>query len=386
MNEIKKCSIAGIAFTCDVTAYEELNNYLKSLEQAYQSSADGREIIADIEARIAELILSAQDADKVVSTPLIRNIINQLGSAEDITDDADKDLDPDTSSRIARRLYRSMEGAKLGGVCMGLAKYFNVQPVWLRLALFIPLLLGILCSGTPLRVLLTPMMLNLWLVAIVCYMILWFSLPTARTARQKLEMEGRPITARSVAAATAQGDVDQRAKPVVADAVTLIGRLVIFLVKFFAVCLTIGLVLVAGILIVTFFAVLITNNEFAWLPWSLSDFSIWYPLLSVLIILMPIVVLIHLLMCLVSSRNPSGRALLIMAIVWFLEIGALGALIYSDRDELRTLHEEIQATEHDDEAELNALKHQLNFNNDFEFSIREDEGGFEIHAKTQSPS
>ena len=35
--------------------------YLESLKRSYKDSADGAEIVADIEARIAELILSAQD-------------------------------------------------------------------------------------------------------------------------------------------------------------------------------------------------------------------------------------------------------------------------------------------------------------------------------------
>ena len=64
MNEVKKCSISGVAFTLDIDAYEELECYLESLRQAYKNSPDGTEIVADIEARIAELILSAQDGGR----------------------------------------------------------------------------------------------------------------------------------------------------------------------------------------------------------------------------------------------------------------------------------------------------------------------------------
>ncbi|MBQ7297359.1 MAG: hypothetical protein IJW80_03525, partial [Alistipes sp.] len=60
MNEVKKCSLSGIAFTMDIEAYNELHTYLETLKKNYKDSADGAEIVADIEARIAELILSTQ--------------------------------------------------------------------------------------------------------------------------------------------------------------------------------------------------------------------------------------------------------------------------------------------------------------------------------------
>ena len=61
MNEVKKCSISGVGFTLNTDAYEALERYLESLKQTYRENPDGDEIIADIEARIAELILSTQD-------------------------------------------------------------------------------------------------------------------------------------------------------------------------------------------------------------------------------------------------------------------------------------------------------------------------------------
>ena len=113
MNEIKKCSISGIAFVFEKVAYNRLNEYIESLKKAYKNSPESSEIIADIEARIAELILSAQrSSDQVVCLPLVENIIAQLGSAEDIAGDGDSDTkgnDPATDTRISRRLYRDIE-------------------------------------------------------------------------------------------------------------------------------------------------------------------------------------------------------------------------------------------------------------------------------------
>ena len=71
MKEVKKCSISGIAFTLDIDAHTLLEEYLDSLKRAYADTPDGNEIVADIEARIAELILSRQENTQVVDAPLI---------------------------------------------------------------------------------------------------------------------------------------------------------------------------------------------------------------------------------------------------------------------------------------------------------------------------
>ena len=134
MNEIKKCSLSGIGFTLEKVAYNRLNDYLNSLKEAYKNSADCEEIMADIEARIAELILSAQsDTQCVVTLPIVENIIAQLGSPEDISGE-EATPKAESNTRIPRRLYRDMENSKLGGVCAGIGDYFNIDPTLIRLA------------------------------------------------------------------------------------------------------------------------------------------------------------------------------------------------------------------------------------------------------------
>jgi phage shock protein PspC (stress-responsive transcriptional regulator) len=147
MNEIKKCSLSGIGFVFEKEAYNKLNDYLKSLKEAYRNNSDCEEILADIEARIAELILSAQsNTQNVVCVPLIENIIAQLGSPEAISGE-EQTTEKQSDSRIPRRLYRDLENAKLGGVCSGLAKHFGVDAVWIRLAISSPLVLVVI--GVP---------------------------------------------------------------------------------------------------------------------------------------------------------------------------------------------------------------------------------------------
>ena len=187
MKEVKKCSISGVAFTMDTDAYQELEAYLESLKKTYKETPDGAEIVADIEARIAELILSAQDSTRVVEKPLILNIIRQMGTAEDISEE-EPGRSPE-EPRIPRRLYRDTENAKLGGVCAGIGKYFDVDPVWIRLAMFLPILLTVF-QWIPFMRWTGPMMGNLFGIFVICYIIMWFAVPAPRTARQKLEMNG----------------------------------------------------------------------------------------------------------------------------------------------------------------------------------------------------
>lgn len=107
MKEVKKCSISGVAFTMDADAYQELENYLDSLKKTYKDTPDGAEIVADIEARIAELILTTQDNTRVVEKPLILNIIHQMGSVEDISEESsDKKAPEEPLSRAASTATR----------------------------------------------------------------------------------------------------------------------------------------------------------------------------------------------------------------------------------------------------------------------------------------
>ena len=198
MNEIKKCSIAGVSFTFEQDAYQTLNDYIESLKNSYEGDPDGEEIIADIEARIAELILSAQSADAIVCIPLVKSIIKQMGSPEEIDNDkfdataepySAETTDRNGNPRIPRRLYRDLQNRKLGGVCSGLANYFDLDPTWIRLIFAIPLVIAIF--GT-IRIFgnFTITLPNISMLVGLSYLIMWFTIPAASSARQKLEMNG----------------------------------------------------------------------------------------------------------------------------------------------------------------------------------------------------
>ena len=116
MKEVVKVSISGIAFSFAPDAYEVMKSYLDRLEAGYAKQPDGREIVADIEARIAELILNEQESDSVVSRQLAESVVAQLGFPDELEEHAD------SAEKLPKRLYRNPEGAVLGGVCSGIGR------------------------------------------------------------------------------------------------------------------------------------------------------------------------------------------------------------------------------------------------------------------------
>lgn len=316
MNEVKKCSLSGIAFSMDIEAYNELQNYLKALKTNYKDSPDGAEIVADIEARIAELILSTQDNTRVVELPLVKNIIAQMGSPEDIRGEEEEQAQPKHTplDRNPRRLYRDLENAKLGGVCSGIAKYFDVDPAWIRVAMFLPLIMSCF-SHIPLFGWMGPLMGNLFGVFIICYVVMWFAVPVARTARQKLEMNGQPITAQNIASSAAANDPDAKAKAVVASTVSTAGQIALLLLKMFAGLIVFFLVLFACALLIGLFAIVVGGHEL--MP---ADIPMSVPVLAIFIPFIPTLLMIYVLMCLIASRHSNGKVLLFGVALWILSI------------------------------------------------------------------
>ena len=322
MNEIKKCSISGISFTLEKEAYARLEEYISSLKMAYDHNPDGAEIIADIEARIAELILSAlSDAGQTVRKPLIENIIAQLGGAEDISGESADDEPIKSDTRIPRRLYRDVENAKLGGVCAGLGKYFDVDTVWIRLVPFLPLLVLIFCDGW-----VASIFGNLFGMFIISYIIMWFAVPSAKSARQKLEMNGEPVTVRSISENSA-ATPEETAKSSVASAVTVLGRIFVVMLKLFVALLILPFIFASVVLLVAMFAVIFGGfaslfeiGNFGALSGIISPEEPILCVLGILIALIPIALLLYLFVTLLMNRRPRLWIMLTALLLWIAVI------------------------------------------------------------------
>lgn len=172
MKKTYNINLGGRVFCIDEDAYLKLQSYIDTLEQHYLKEEDGTEIMADIENRIAELFhesLEAGHREAVILEDADR-AIRIMGSPDVIIDE---ETDDESQPRISRKLYRDTNNHVLGGVAAGIAAYFDLPVVAVRLSF---VLLAFLYGFT------------LWI-----YIILWIVLPKAVTSRQKMEMKGEKI-------------------------------------------------------------------------------------------------------------------------------------------------------------------------------------------------
>lgn len=171
-------NIGGMAFYIDEDAYTELKIYLRSLERYFAKESSSREIMADIEARIADLLKSMiNDNKQVVSMNDVKEVINTLGTPEDISDDTGTGHER-ISTGIYHRMYRDPDNRIIAGVCSGMAAYWRIDP-WIVRIIFIVISLP---GG----------------LGILIYLVLWIVLPEAKTTAQKIEMRGDPVNIHNI--------------------------------------------------------------------------------------------------------------------------------------------------------------------------------------------
>lgn len=77
---------------------------------------------------------------------------------------------------------------------------------------------------------------------------------------------------------------------------------------------------------------------------GLNDFSLWVPILGIFIVLIPVILLIYVLMCLIASRKPGGKTVLIIFLFWILSI--IGCSVTAIRENVSDkLHKKKAAVE-----------------------------------------
>lgn len=184
MNTTHKVSIGGMAFVVDESAFNELKAYTDKLHTQFSHRADGQEIVADIESRIAELLNGKiLTPDQVVTLADVKDVLLRMGDPSELDEGAEKtgseQRSTGASTTTSRRLYRSADSKVIAGVCGGLGAYFNLDPVLFRIAF-----VGLTILGSPIAV--------GWFFPIA-YIVLWISAPLAVTVGQKLEMEGKKV-------------------------------------------------------------------------------------------------------------------------------------------------------------------------------------------------
>jgi phage shock protein PspC (stress-responsive transcriptional regulator) len=187
MNKTVTINISGIIFHIEEDAFESLSKYLADIKSYFSNTEGGNEIMSDIESRIAELLQERTSASKqVVLMSDVEVVKNVMGKPEDFggehtkkeTENRNNGYNNEYQQKTKRKLFRDPDDKAIGGVCSGLAAYFDVDTVWIRLAMFLLIFFG----G-----------LSLWV-----YIILWMVIPQAKTTADKFAMRGEPANINNI--------------------------------------------------------------------------------------------------------------------------------------------------------------------------------------------
>ncbi|MFN9862571.1 MAG: PspC domain-containing protein [Bacteroidota bacterium] len=261
-------NISGIIFHIEEDGYDALRKYLDSINQYFGSFEDISEILADIENRIAEIFLAKlSEGKQVITREDVNSLMATMGNVSDFKAAEEQDFaeQPKKENSFSesssgadahtanKRLYRDQRRKILGGVCAGLAHYFNIDPVWPRvlfallvfgsfgslLLVYIILwivvpaneslddqasvkkmyrdqekkVLGGVASGVAAFFGTDTTVIRLLLVALcfaggfgfLLYIILWIALPEAKTITEKMEMQGEPVTLSNIESTVKKG-------------------------------------------------------------------------------------------------------------------------------------------------------------------------------------
>lgn len=175
MKKTFQISLAKSLFTIEEDAFTTLEEYLNSVKKHFRNTEGKEEIIQDIEARIAEQFIDAHVS--IITASEVDKVIHSMGSVDEFGDDDGKE-EPVSKLSRKRKLYRNPDDSVVGGVCSGLAAYFGIETLIVRL-IFVALLFA---NG----------------IGLMVYIILLIAMPAAKTASQKLEMRGSDVTLESL--------------------------------------------------------------------------------------------------------------------------------------------------------------------------------------------
>lgn len=184
MKKVTNITLGGFVFAVEEDAYEKLSQYLSGIERTFSTNADYSEISLDIENAIAEKFTQTGKGEKhAVSLSDVERVITEMGTpeavaSEEIGTESEHTEEPKeeatTTENKERRFYRDTDDVIIAGVASGIARYFDIDPVVVRLFFVISLFF----NG----------------FGFFAYVILWLIVPPAVTTAEKYAMRGNRVT------------------------------------------------------------------------------------------------------------------------------------------------------------------------------------------------
>ena len=245
MKEITRIHLAKTPFSVEVDAKKSLEQYLDSIQKNMHAEP---EAMREIEARMVELLAErGVSKDGVISHDDVLAVQQQMGEPQDFADGEvpeTVDTAETNASKPTKRLMRDPDNAILGGVCAGIAAYWGINPLWVRLLfIFSPFI----TFGTSLLI----------------YIVLWISMPEAQTAAEKLQMRGEEVTLDSLKNFSFTDNKKTQVKNTFIKIVQVITSFVLIMITFgLLVAVPVGLF--AGVSVISWM------DGFAAQPWALG--------------------------------------------------------------------------------------------------------------------
>ncbi len=270
MNKTVNINLAGIFFHIDEDAYLKLQRYLNAIKRSFTDSQGRDEIIADIEARIAELFgEKIKNERQVIGSQEVEEVITVMGQPEDyrldeeIFEDEPKTT-PNQKSKTSRHLFRDTTNSYVGGVSSGLSHYLGIEAIWIRLAW---ILFTIFSSGA----------------FVLIYIAFWIFVQEAKTTADFLAMRGEAVNISNIEKKIKEGfdgvadtvknvDYQKYSNKVKNSSTTFfdaLGDVLLFLLKIFVKFIGILLIIASGVILISLFIGLFTLGTFGFMdtPW-----------------------------------------------------------------------------------------------------------------------
>lgn len=375
MKKTISINLAGLVYQIDEDAYQLLEQYLEKLKRTFTDPSEQKEILGDIEHRFAELFSEKLGKrTEVVNETMVNEAIETLGDIELIEEEANANASSMHSTKSEKKLFRSTEDRVIAGVLGGLGAYFNIEPIWLRLAFVI---LAIASVGVPVGII---------------YIVLWLVMPKAITASQKLQMKGEAVNLNNIQENIKKNlsseNLSAAGSQVASNFGDLLRTIVKIIVMLYGALVGIFLLGFTFIWFLTTFALNINTPEYialifdSPLQFSIFSFSIYT------ILALPIIVVIFWSIKALRKQQISwGKHLLVSISAWFLAFAVsliIAITLFSNYKLEASVQNFVELPLRDNLQELKIdFVNELE-NDDFRFSYRNGmfkSGGFELSNK-----
>jgi len=135
MEKVIYINLGGRVIPIEEKAAKALEEYFANLKKLFEKEEGCEEIMEDIEGRFSEHFQEKLDGGKAcIQKAQVDEVISVMGMPEEFeesTESHEKEFEEKPKSE--KRFFRNENNKIIGGVCSGIAAYFDIDPVFVRI-------------------------------------------------------------------------------------------------------------------------------------------------------------------------------------------------------------------------------------------------------------